>query len=316
MVITEFRYKSLIWFRHNLVTLVPFSQKMDPLQDETFHLKLDNAWHEQQETPQVNIIPSDPPVAPKESAPLEITTTIAPSNLKVEEVTTTASLDASEISMNDEESAPLNNIEPGTNILEDIPTPTLVNNPNCCELAHHLIGKNFMLKVDSSIPLSEQESPLIIIDQAGKSVSSSGKTIIAYEIRTMVTGQILLSKHRYSDFEGLREIFLSSYNVVVPPIPSKHSVADYASKPGKAKMDANIIAKRKRMLQIFLLRVASDPILQGNHAFHLFLTDETPWNAVVKQHLAARKRPAMVKLAGERTLQRPGISKLIFRASL
>ena len=277
---------------------------MDPLQDETFQLKIDDAWKQElQETPEVLFVPSAPPTVSTDFLPIEsaITTT---GTLNVTELNTGTSLDVSEISINDDQQQQAEGA-PG-NVEDEIPRVTVVNNPKCCDLAACLKGKNYLLDIEAEIPISRQSSPAIVIHNAGKGVSGSGKTIIIYDIKTMVTGQIIESKHRYSDFEGLREIFLSSYNCVVPPIPSKHSVADYASKPGKAKLDVTIIAKRKRMLQTFLLRAASDPILQGSHAFHLFLTDQSPWNTVMKQHLGTIKRPPAVRISSERTLQRPG----------
>ncbi|KAJ3215325.1 Sorting nexin, cytoplasm-to-vacuole targeting pathway/endosomal sorting [Dinochytrium kinnereticum] len=59
--------------------------------------------------------------------------------------------------------------------------------------------------------------------------------------------------------------------VVVPPVPEKHSVADYASRPGKAKEDPKIIENRKRTLQTFLNRVAAHPVLGKEHVLHRFI---------------------------------------------
>jgi hypothetical protein len=42
--------------------------------------------------------------------------------------------------------------------------------------------------------------------------------------------------------------------LIIPPIPEKHSMADYAAKPTKAKEDMGIIDLRKRMLSVFLNR--------------------------------------------------------------
>ena len=59
--------------------------------------------------------------------------------------------------------------------------------------------------------------------------------------------------------------------VVVPPIPEKHSLADYAKMQSKAKDDQHTIDLRKRMLQSFLNRVATHEVLSSEHLFHRFL---------------------------------------------
>ena len=65
--------------------------------------------------------------------------------------------------------------------------------------------------------------------------------------------------------------------LIIPPIPSKQTIGDYAVKQAKAKEDAAMIARRKRMLQTFLNRVARHPILANEHVFHRFLDGEVSW---------------------------------------
>jgi hypothetical protein len=65
--------------------------------------------------------------------------------------------------------------------------------------------------------------------------------------------------------------------LIIPPIPSKQTISDYAVKQAKAKEDASMSARRKRMLQTFLNRVAKHPILSGEHVFHRFLDGEVSW---------------------------------------
>lgn len=65
--------------------------------------------------------------------------------------------------------------------------------------------------------------------------------------------------------------------LIIPPIPSKQTIGDYAIKQGKAKEDVGMIARRKRMLQTFLNRVARHPILSNEHVFHRFLEGEVSW---------------------------------------
>jgi len=86
------------------------------------------------------------------------------------------------------------------------------------------------------------------------------------------------ARHRYSEFESLRESLTKLYpTLIIPPIPSKQSIGDYAVKQAKAKEDAALIARRKRMLQTFLNRLARHPILSHEHVFHRFLDGEVSW---------------------------------------
>ena len=84
--------------------------------------------------------------------------------------------------------------------------------------------------------------------------------------------------HRYSEFEAFRNSMVKLYpTVIIPPIPSKQTIGDYAVKQGKAKEDVAMIARRKRMLQTFLNRIARHPILSNEHVFHRFLEGEVSW---------------------------------------
>lgn len=65
--------------------------------------------------------------------------------------------------------------------------------------------------------------------------------------------------------------------LIIPPIPSKQSIGDYAIKQSKAKEDMTMISRRKRMLQVFLNRIAKHPILSNEHVVHRFLDGEASW---------------------------------------
>lgn len=86
------------------------------------------------------------------------------------------------------------------------------------------------------------------------------------------------ARHRYSEFESFRQSMAKLYpTLIIPPIPSKNTIGDYAVKQAKAKEDAAMIARRKRMLQTFLNRIARHPILSNEHVFHRFLDGEVSW---------------------------------------
>ncbi|KAF8884989.1 hypothetical protein BD779DRAFT_1534905 [Infundibulicybe gibba] len=118
----------------------------------------------------------------------------------------------------------------------------------------------------------------ILITDAQKTSLNSTSPYIAYVIRTGNTE----ARHRYSEFESLRESLVRLYpTLIVPPIPSKQTIGDYAVKQAKAKEDAAMIARRKRMLQTFLNRIARHPILSNEHVFHRFLDGEVSWTEVL-----------------------------------
>ncbi|PPQ66665.1 hypothetical protein CVT26_009419 [Gymnopilus dilepis] len=124
---------------------------------------------------------------------------------------------------------------------------------------------------------SGEDVEILIID-AQKTTVNSNSPYITYVIRTGNAE----ARHRYSEFESLRENLSRLYpTLIVPPIPSKQTIGDYAVKQGKAKEDATLIAKRKRLLQTFLNRVARHPILSNEHVFHRFLDGEVSWTEVL-----------------------------------
>ena len=83
---------------------------------------------------------------------------------------------------------------------------------------------------------------------------------------------------RYSDFESLRFVLGRLYpTLIIPPIPSKHSIGEYAN---KTKEDTIIVNRRKRTLQDFLSRVAKHPILGNDQFFHKFLSPDISWVSV------------------------------------
>ncbi|KAJ3768384.1 hypothetical protein EV361DRAFT_906853 [Lentinula raphanica] len=118
----------------------------------------------------------------------------------------------------------------------------------------------------------------ILITDAQKTNAGSTSPYITYVIQTGNTE----SRHRYSEFESLRSSLAKLYpTLIIPPIPSKQTLGDYAVKQGKAKEDATMIARRKRMLQTFLNRLARHPILSNEHVFHRFLDGEVSWHEVL-----------------------------------
>lgn len=70
----------------------------------------------------------------------------------------------------------------------------------------------------------------------------------------------------------------------MPPLPPKNTLSSYAvaaTNPAKAKEDAALIARRRRMLSTFLNRTLLHPTLGQDRVFRRFLDPETPWHDVL-----------------------------------
>ncbi|TVY15265.1 Sorting nexin-41 [Lachnellula arida] len=123
------------------------------------------------------------------------------------------------------------------------------------------------------------ELPILIVD-AGKSSESGGKYIV-YTIRT---GDLEV-RRRYSEFASLRDALSRLHpTLIIPPIPEKHTMADYAANPTKAKQDQQIIDLRKRMLAVFLNRCRQMDEVRNDGVWWRFLDPNSSWNEVLHSH--------------------------------
>ncbi|KAI9888320.1 MAG: Sorting nexin, cytoplasm-to-vacuole targeting pathway/endosomal sorting [Vezdaea aestivalis] len=120
----------------------------------------------------------------------------------------------------------------------------------------------------------------IVIKDAGKNSESGGN----YIVYTIQTGDVEV-RRRYSDFSSLRNALVSLHpTLIIPPIPEKHTMADYAAKPTKAKEDAGIIDLRKRMLTVFLNRCRKMKEVREDGVWWRFLDPKTSWSEVLNSH--------------------------------
>ncbi|KAJ3127434.1 Sorting nexin, cytoplasm-to-vacuole targeting pathway/endosomal sorting [Physocladia obscura] len=142
---------------------------------------------------------------------------------------------------------------------------------------------------DAAHSSNNNNNPVITISDTAKlSDATSTSSYVAYAIRLIVPSEfaksnlsqnpiVYESRHRYSEFEAFNRLLRRIHpTVIVPPVPEKHSVADYAirnplSSTNKVKDDPKMIDARRRQLQTFLNRVAAHPLLSREHAFHGFL---------------------------------------------
>ncbi|CAK7217635.1 Sorting nexin, cytoplasm-to-vacuole targeting pathway/endosomal sorting [Sporothrix curviconia] len=126
------------------------------------------------------------------------------------------------------------------------------------------------------------ETPIYITD-AGKSVENSGRYIV-YTIRT---GDLEV-RRRYSEFATLRDALTRLHpTLIIPPIPEKHTMADYAANPTNAKQDQQIIDLRKRMLAVFLNRCRRMEQIRTDGVWWRFLDPNASWNEVLHSHPVA-----------------------------
>lgn len=117
----------------------------------------------------------------------------------------------------------------------------------------------------------------IQIIHAGKNTEGGGG-FIAYTIRT---GDIDV-RRRYSEFASLRSLLVALHpTCIVPPIPEKHSIVDYAARPTRAKEDAGIIDLRRRMLATFLNRCRRMPVIRNDGVWWRFLDPNVSWAEVL-----------------------------------
>ncbi|KAK5114755.1 hypothetical protein LTR85_010068 [Meristemomyces frigidus] len=138
---------------------------------------------------------------------------------------------------------------------------------------------------DSRIEQILYEHPELEIQivHAGKNTEGGGG-YITYTIRT---GEIEV-RRRYSEFASLRQTLVNLHpTLIIPPIPEKHSIADYAAKPTKAREDVGIIELRQRMLATFLNRCRRMKEVREDGVWWRFLDPNVSWSEVLHSHPAA-----------------------------
>ncbi|PFH56338.1 hypothetical protein XA68_16705 [Ophiocordyceps unilateralis] len=139
--------------------------------------------------------------------------------------------------------------------------------------------------------LYENPDMPITITDAGKSLESGGRYIV-YTIRT---GDLEV-RRRYSEFASLRDALTRLHpTLIIPPIPEKHTMADYAAKPTSAKQDQQIIDLRKRMLAVFLNRCRRMEAVLNDNVWWRFLDPNASWNEVLHSHPVASIPKSILK---------------------
>ncbi|KAI9102023.1 hypothetical protein DFS34DRAFT_647807 [Phlyctochytrium arcticum] len=180
----------------------------------------------------------------------------------------------------------------------------------CCNLGAELEkqpGTSF-LPVASVDPGTEI-TPSITITQTQKNADAGGAYIL-YLIHVSLPNALNTEAgRRYSEFESMRKLLVKLHpTVVVPPIPEKNSVADYATKPKKAKSDPNFVERRRVLLQSFLNRVGAHPVLRQEHVFHRFLEGNGTWAEILQDsglESYLHKKDTSLNVSERGSLKRP-----------
>eukprot|EP00833_Pecoramyces_ruminatium_P013712 jgi/Orpsp1_1/1187744/evm.model.d7180000059844.1 len=139
----------------------------------------------------------------------------------------------------------------------------------CCDL------------VDTIFKYENYNDYQIEITQAEK-MNNFTSSYIAYTIQTVKKEghQVLFeTKRRYSEFDMLQKHLIARFpTLIVPPIPGKSNIIEYATGSGKNQKDT-MVEKRKRMLQTFLNKLRKHPVFCRIHIIHLFIQQGAQWSS-------------------------------------
>ncbi|KAG0227975.1 hypothetical protein B0O80DRAFT_414154 [Mortierella sp. GBAus27b] len=107
---------------------------------------------------------------------------------------------------------------------------------------------------------------------------ADGLTASSFYAYTIKVGDKEL-KRRYSEFESLRNVLCRIYpTLIIPPIPEKHTLSNYANIQKKKNEESLFVEKRIRLLDKFLDRLVKHEILSYEHIVHRFLEPEVIWS--------------------------------------
>ncbi|CAI4038282.1 hypothetical protein SMKI_04G6230 [Saccharomyces mikatae IFO 1815] len=121
-------------------------------------------------------------------------------------------------------------------------------------------------------------SEQIQIIDAGDFKDPWGKHAIGYVI-LYENNKII---RRYSEFHSLRQSLARLLpTIIIPPIPSKHSLFKYIWSPINATNDSKIISTRKKMLNSFLCNCLDIQEISNDIVFQKFLNPEFNWKDVL-----------------------------------
>ncbi|SMN17815.1 similar to Saccharomyces cerevisiae YDR425W SNX41 Sorting nexin, involved in the retrieval of late-Golgi SNAREs from the post-Golgi endosome to the trans-Golgi network [Maudiozyma saulgeensis] len=126
--------------------------------------------------------------------------------------------------------------------------------------------------------MQDQKDWQIKIVESGNFNDQWGKHTIGYVIHYNDKEVI----RRYSEFSSLHDLLVKFFpTIVVPPIPSKHSLMKYFLNPINAQYDTKVIEKRKRKFASFLNNCNNTPEIKSHIIFQKFLDPDFVWKDVI-----------------------------------
>ncbi|CAD1784956.1 similar to Saccharomyces cerevisiae YDR425W SNX41 Sorting nexin, involved in the retrieval of late-Golgi SNAREs from the post-Golgi endosome to the trans-Golgi network [Maudiozyma barnettii] len=126
--------------------------------------------------------------------------------------------------------------------------------------------------------IQDQKDWKIMITESGNFNDQWGKHAIGYVIQYNDNEVI----RRYSEFSSLHDLLIKFFpTIVIPPIPSKHSLMKYFLNPINAQYDTKVIEKRKRKFASFLNNCNNIPEIKSHIIFQNFLDPEFAWKDVI-----------------------------------
>lgn len=100
-------------------------------------------------------------------------------------------------------------------------------------------------------------------------------------VRYVIESPGLEAQRRYSEFEALRAALVALHPMLLlPPLPDKTSLTAYALQQRQAKTDPATTAKRLRLLERFLQRLDTHPVLRQDVVLRRFLDGRYPWQEI------------------------------------
>lgn len=126
--------------------------------------------------------------------------------------------------------------------------------------------------------IQDQRDWEIKITDSGDFSDQWGKKAVGYVVNYNNREVI----RRYSEFSSLHMLLVKFFpTIVIPPIPSKHSLMKYFLNPINAQHDTKVIEKRKRKFASFLNNCNTIPEIKSHIIFQKFLDPECAWKDVI-----------------------------------
>ncbi|MEC8392882.1 MAG: PX domain-containing protein, partial [Actinomycetota bacterium] len=95
------------------------------------------------------------------------------------------------------------------------------------------------------------------------------KSYVDFKIEITIDGDTLSSRHRFSEFEGIRDLLRVTYHkygMVVPPLPPKSSLSSTTD------VESSFVKERTEGLTLFCRAVVMNPFFRNDNSWIEFVT--------------------------------------------